>query len=253
MDEAEPMAACASENGYGLELTGFTSPGLWNDENGVREVLSAYQGMLKGFTGFLSLHGPFIDVFLHSSEAPVRRFAERTVRRSIEIGLTLGVQRFVFHIGLNPLVPVPEYAGMVVEAHARFWSEILREFPDVLVCLENSWEPGPETQMEIIRQCGHERLVPCLDVSHVFVYSRQPLGLWVEAFGSKPVHLHLNDTSGSIDDHRPIGQGIIKWEEAVPLIVSSNINQKFVLELNRFEDHLASLEALKNKGLLAGG
>lgn len=208
--------------------------------------------MLSGFHGYLSLHGPFIDVFLHSSEEPVKRFAQTLVRRTTEMGLELGVKRFVFHIGMNPLVPVPEYSKIVCDQQAEFWAKHLDHFSEAVVCLENSWEPNPELQIDIIKQCGSDRLLTCIDVAHVFTYSKIPLKTWVKTLGSKMVHVHLNDTNPNQDEHLPIGRGVIPWTNAVSELNRGPAGKRFVLENYQLDHQQESLKFLKQHGFLTG-
>ena len=101
----------------------------------------------------------------------------------------------------------------VVSGHSAFWPEVLERFPDITVCLENTYEPHPALFRQIMKKVNHPRLRVCLDVAHANVFSEDRPERWFRQLGPWIEHMHWNDNRGDRDNHLAIGDGTVRWSE----------------------------------------
>ena len=80
------------------------------------------------------------------------------------------------------------------------------------LALENTFEPGPEPLLAVMRALDVEPGVGiCLDLGHVYGFSRTSLQDWWQAVSPYIIELHMHDNDGLDDRHWPVGWGKVDW------------------------------------------
>jgi sugar phosphate isomerase/epimerase len=232
---------------FAIEIVHFTRPDLWNEHSQRRQCVSLLDRELRSVPLSRSLHGPFQDIVPHAQDRDVRQIAKDRVRETIEIGMRLGTNRFVFHTGINTVVTDPRYYDDAVDRQTKFWSELVEEFPDVLICLENMWEPSPSLHRRIIDGISSPQVKVCLDTGHVNVYSKTSLRQWVEELSPHLIHFHLHDNNGDVDTHLPAGKGTVRWAELFGPDQSFLEDAVFILELDTLAKQESSIEFMADR------
>ena len=92
------------------------------------------------------------------------------------------------------------------------------------------------------------RIGVCLDLGHAN-YSQVGIAGWFEELGEKIGYLHLSDNMGTYDDHLPLGQGSIDWDEADRLWRGLKRDTPLTLEVGNLDNVMKSVDFLKEKGL----
>ena len=243
----------AKEHRYNLEFTTFIYPDFL-DVNG-REILIDFQQKLHEFKGAISVHGacgnPVIDV-IHSEDKKVREVAKQRIFQSLEIVRELKAKSVVFHGNFNPLMQSDErYKLNWIERNAIFWSEVLEKYPSTVV-LENVFEPTPEMFRTLLDEVNSSRLKICLDMGHINVWSKVPVGEWIAVLGEDIRCMHIHDNKGDTDSHLVSGKGTINWQEFSDLIAKYQIDPDIVFEVKTLETMIQSLKYFREENVFWG-
>ncbi|MCS7251635.1 MAG: sugar phosphate isomerase/epimerase family protein [Anaerolineae bacterium] len=221
----------AEAHGLGLELQEFAQPEILDGE--WRSLLRRYRRILVGFSGPISLHGPFVDLFSGSVDPRIAAVAMERYRQSLEIAAELGAWLVNFHLNYNPLVDEPTYRPRWLERQMAFWAELALEAQEagLRIALENMWEPDPFLQVEVIQRVNHFCIGACLDIGHAYLYSRVPLQAWISVLEPVLIYAHIHNTTGVQDRHLPLTQGVIPIEPVLDRLVRCLNRPMLILEM----------------------
>ncbi len=217
----------AKEHRYNLEISTFCSP-RFLDANW-QEILKDYQQKLHGFKGAISAHGAYVDLVIGSEDKKVREVTKQRIFQSLEIARELKAKHVVFHGNFNPLWMGEGYERNWIERNAGFWSEVLEKYPST-VLLENVHDPAPEMLRTLLDEVNSSRLKICLDVGHINVWSKVPVGEWIAVLGEDIRSIHIHDNKGDVDSHLAPGMGNINWQEFSDLIAKYQVDPDIVFE-----------------------
>lgn len=235
----------ASEHGLGFEVVDFAFPDVLDSD--VAAVLDRYRSFV-GQEPLVSAHGPFLDLYLNSPDAAIRRVAAERIGQALTVADELGLQFVVFHTNWLPMVRWPAYSERWVEFHVRFWAEVLDEH-HTTVLLENMWDASPEPLARVLGGVGSPRLKACLDTGHHLLFSHEPLERWFRVLGSNIAYLHLTDNMGDVDSELALGTGVVDWPELTTLVDRYCDQPYAVIETAGLERIRASLSFLQKEGI----
>jgi sugar phosphate isomerase/epimerase len=235
----------AEAHGLGLELQEFALPEVLDGE--WRDLLRRYRQALSGFTGPISLHGPFVDLFSGSVDPRIAAVTMERYRHSLAIAAESGAWLVNFHLNYNPLVDEPSYRPRWLERQVAFWTELAFEAQEagIRIALENMWEPDPFLQVEVIQQVNHFGVGACLDIGHAYLYSRVPIQAWINVLEPVLIYAHLHNTSGSQDRHLPLTQGVIPVEPVLSRLARCLNRPMLILEMPGLAEIRESLPLLQ--------
>jgi sugar phosphate isomerase/epimerase len=232
----------AKRGGHNLEIACFADPDVL--DGNWREVMEDHRRKLLHFEGTISLHGPFLGLYIHSRDSRIRQVARDRIFQGMEIARGLGGKYIVFHGSFIPLIRQESYKRNWVAQNADFWSEVLGKY-DLTVLLENVWEPNPELFREVLDRVNSPRLKICFDTGHAHIFSKVPFEEWFAVLGDDLVYMHINDNQGDVDNELVPGEGDIDWVELSGLIERYQIAPNMVFEVGTLEKTAASLEYFK--------
>ena len=238
-DEWEILAAEENLNYEALDFS--TQPALI--ESGLFEEYMEWYGACKRTT---SLHGFFIDVNPGSGDPDFRELSQNRCVKSCETAAALGAKNVVFHSSCFPFL-----RGVYLEVWAKRCSDLYEELADkydINIFIENSPDIDADPIKELMKRISDKRVGVCLDIGHAN-YSHIPVRQWFEELGDRIVYLHLSDNMGTYDDHLPIGDGTVDWEEVDGLWRSLKRDTFITLETNGIRATADSIGYLKNRGL----
>ncbi len=175
-----------------------------------------------------SLHGVFIDVNPASGDPLFRELSEKRCVQSMETAKAVGAVNVVFHSSCFPFLR-GGYLENWADLCADFYQRLADSF-DMKIFIENSFDIDPEPIKQLMKRISDPRIGVCLDIGHVN-YSRISLKQWFEELGEWTGYLHLSDNGGTYDDHLPLGQGTVDWEEADALWRSLDRDTVITLEV----------------------
>ncbi|MGA2384939.1 MAG: sugar phosphate isomerase/epimerase family protein [Candidatus Bathyarchaeia archaeon] len=232
----------AEENKFNLEIATFAYANVYDAD--WNKILREHQERLLAFKGKLSFHGVFQDVLVNSSDKKIAEISKERIFDSLEVARKLNVTQVVFHGNFNPLVKDNYFRKNWVERNAVFWREALEKYAGTIL-LENTWEPTYEMFKELLDEVSSPRLMVCLDIGHLNVYSKVPFREWVENLGEKISYVHISDNLGEKDQHLEVGQGKIDWREFTAVVEECQISPEIVLEQVTLEKTKQSLSYLE--------
>ena len=247
-EDLEASAGFSRSEGIGLEVTDFAFPEVLDGDLEARTARVA--GAVEAIRPLVS-HGPFYDLVVTSPDPAIVEVARRRHRAALEATARIGAGYYVAHTSFTPVIRNPFYRDNWQQRMLDFWLPFADEAGrhGIIICLENIWEPGPETQAGLIAAGGHPHLKASFDNGHTLVFSERKSGEWVKVLGDAMAHCHLHDNSGEVDEHRPVGEGIEDWPQLMAALCEYAPDAVLVAESGDLADNRSSLETIM--GLLS--
>lgn len=195
----------------------------------------------------VTVHAPFFDLNPGAIEPYVFEATAIRFRQTMATASRLGAQTIVFHPGYEYW----KYGGMDelwIDASLQFWPPIieLAEEYQIDLALENIFETHPGTLVELLERIDSPRLGHCFDVGHWRLFSDTSLADWFAALGNRINHLHLHDNTGAGDEHRPVGEGDINFDDLFSLVKQLPQRPTMTLEAHTLEEMERSLISIRN-------
>ncbi len=162
-----------------------------------------------------SIHAPYIDMYLGARDAFVVDAVRKRYVFFKDIVEILSPRSVVVHAGYDPY----RFDGKEDEwftPFSRMMEFVLDLFP-ARVLVENTFEWDPGTFLRVLDEFG-KSLGICLDIAHLFLYSRDPVETWIDALWNHIEEFHLSDNRGIVDDHLPIGMGSLEFSKVERIV-----------------------------------
>ena len=250
--EMELSLALIREYDGAFEYNDFWSPQVLEDEKAQEEIMEEYAKYRTDFSKD-TMHGAFLDVNVCSTDPLIREASVLRVRQSMEIAKRMGLRGVVFHTGLLAGFRVPDYFEQWKRNSAEFFKELLEEYPQQEIFMENMFDESPEPLAglaELMKDT--ERFGICLDYAHGAV-TDCPQSTWVKTLAPYIRHMHINDNDLNIDLHQPVGEGQIDWMKFHSLLKEHAVDSTVLVEVKGYEAQKKSLEYLKQHGIFPLG
>lgn len=243
VDKLSEYKAIAERYSVGFEINDFFDPKVLDDEKEQNCLIQQYldAGMPEGST----MHGAFLDVVVFSSDDKIAEISKIRMHQSMEIARSLGVQSVIFHTNGNPMLSGEVYDNNVIVKTTEYLEELLQEYPDVNIYLENMFDATPKILVRISeRLCKYMNYGVCLDYAHASI-SDLPMSDWVEALAPYLRHIHINDNDLKKDMHMPVGSGSINWNQFAKYYRTHFDQCSILVETTEPEEQIQSLNYLK--------
>lgn len=207
----ESMQLC-NDYEVAFEYNDFFSLQMLEDEDATWEKLCFYRALHRDTRSDI-LRGAFLDVAVHSEDAQMRAASEQRARKTMEIGATLGVRAVIFYTNCIPNLGQEAYQQHWLQSNESFWRQILHEYPEQEVLLENMFDQTPNLLATLAeRLAGEERFGVCFDYAHAMTLGS---ACAAAARGDRLLpyikHVHISDNDLQNDLHLPVGTGQIDW------------------------------------------
>lgn len=238
----------AKEYNVGFEYNEFYDPVILEDEKKTAEVIADYKK--EELPLYTTIHGAFLDVIPFSADKKVREVADLRINQSIDIARRIGAKAVVFHTNYNPYLNALNYVDTWVINNMMYWSQKLRENPDMNIYLENMFERSPDILEELSEGlCQYENYGVCLDCSHAYISELNPRG-WAKRLGPYIKHIHINDNDGRRDLHLAWGDGVMCRDRFYEDYERYMPNATVLVETSALENTVKSLELLREEGFI---
>ena len=209
---------------------------ILKSKDAIKDLLHSYHlGLIAHLPTFISIADLYESIRKASIEENIK---------ALEVGVELGVKKFVLHPGII------HGLGKQVKAQANKYADkslmaILTRARElqVTVCIENMF---PETHgptevhdFENIFLKYHE-LKLTLDIAHAHIgTSRNRSSGFIERYPDKLSHIHISDNYGREDNHLPIGAGMIYFGRIFKELKMIGYDDTMTLEVfSRDRDYL---------------
>lgn len=213
VEQLAEYKAISEQYGVSFELNDFFDADVLDDTHKQDAIIHQYEavGIPEGST----MHGAFFDVVVFSTDAKIREISQLRMKQSMDIARRLGLRGVVFHTNCNPMLDSEAYDNNVVSMTASYLEELLQEYTEIDIYLENMFDASPKILREI-SQClaKYSNYGVCLDYAHASI-SNTPMQDWVEELAPYLKHIHINDNDLKSDLHLPLGAGQINWNQFV--------------------------------------
>lgn len=198
----------------------------------------------------ITLHAPFIDMSPGASDplmrqATLMRFAQTSV-----LAGRLGAEAIVVHPGYDEKRYWKDTDGFVARA-VEMWTRLLELTKEsgCLIALENIFEKKPELLRRVVDEVGSPRFGICFDAGHFNMFSKAPLGEWMDSLGGKIVQLHLHNNYGEHDDHNGMSSGTFDFTQLFAKLDRIGVNPILVMEPHQEDGIDDSLKVLESLGV----
>jgi hypothetical protein len=143
-----------------LELQDFIMP----DNLDNSEIIDEYLGMLSGFNGEITLHGPYLNLAPTSIDNKVKEVAELRYLQAVEAANKFGADQLVIHSFYDTTTGYSKYDGLWLEGNALFWDAFLPKVKGsgVTILLENVHDRIPDTFAKLQELLDSSQISTCV-------------------------------------------------------------------------------------------
>lgn len=209
--EAPKWAKIAKSMDAAFEYNEFFMPDVLDDCYKYRAAIDAYKSLGRDCSND-TLHGAFFDITVNSTDPKIKAVSDMRVHQSMDAAKELGCKGVVFHTNYIVGFKSKSYRRSWVNESAKYFRNLMHEYPDMDVYIENMFDDTPELIRELAELLKDEpHFGICFDLSHAYLWEL-PLEKWIEELGPFIKHLHLNDNMHDEDSHLAIGEGTLPWE-----------------------------------------
>jgi sugar phosphate isomerase/epimerase len=196
----------------------------------------------------ITLHAPFMDLSVGSSDPEVRKLTRRRLQQTLDLVPLFNPLAVVCHPGYDKKrygYDREEWVRLSLET----WSWLSDELQALgsRLMLENVYEHHPRDIRMLMENLDKESVGFCLDTGHVAAFSRTDLKIWIAEMSSFIRQVHWHDNNGITDDHMGLGKGSIDFQPLVDYLKSQKKHPPIItLEPHTEKDLWDSLEFLEN-------
>lgn len=196
----------------------------------------------------VTVHAPFWDLSLGSSDAEIRKLSVMRIITSLNAAKTLGAQNVVFHSGYTNTAFLPRGKNEWIKNMIDSIGGILEysESFGLSISLENTYEPDPEVLLSAV-SAFPKKLKLCFDVGHYKAFGKASLEEWIDSAAPYLKEIHLHSNFGGSDAHLALDDGNIDFERCFERLVSKKAKPIITIE-NKNDAYLArSVKLLKSE------
>ncbi|MDO4545207.1 MAG: TIM barrel protein, partial [Bacillota bacterium] len=190
-----------------FEYNDFLLPKILDDEEEKERRVKLYRGLDRDRNED-TLHGPFLDITVHSRDPLIRKVSDKRIRQACDIAQRLEVKAMILHTNLIPNFYDDVYRSGWLESNAEYFTRLLSGYPELCIYMENMFDEEPDSLVALAEMMDDPRFGICLDIAHCHI-SRTSIEAWHEACKPYIRHYHLNDNHGHKDEHLSLGEGTI--------------------------------------------
>jgi sugar phosphate isomerase/epimerase len=186
-------------------------------QNTSEESLKKIATQLREYPLGYSVHPPMYDVNLASGNESIRQNSLREYQRALTFARELRASHIVVDPGVVHL-PVFNKSEAIERARKSILELLLHaERYSVVLGIENIGHQGKELfsqeeYKEFVSSFDHTLIQCVIDTGHAHLNRWNLAQLFQEVVG-RVVAVHVNDNTGRLDNHLPIGEGTINWAE----------------------------------------
>lgn len=223
-----------------------------------RDRAARARRVLDGWTGRLSIHGPFWGFKIDSEDPEIRAVVTKRLLQGLDAAEAVGATQMVIHSPYttwdhnNMDANKNGRASIVEQTHLTLAPVVKRaeEIGCVLV-VENIEDKDPMDRVHLVRSFDSDAIRVSLDVGHALYAHRStgapPVDYYVRAAGSLLTHVHVQDADGHADRHWLPGEGSMLWPAFFKAIADWCEDPRLLIEvkdkanLKKGADHLVGL------------
>ena len=232
-----------------FEYNEFFIPNVLEDETAVKRIMKQYMDLGRDLRED-TLHGVFLDICVNSTDPMIFKASDFRVRQSMDIARKMGLKAVVFHTNYIVNFRLQTYVDTWLEKNEEYWRQILREYPEQKIYMENMFDDSPAMLKELAgRMQDEKRFAICLDIAHGLI-SGAPLEQWLTGLRDRRIaHLLINDNDGITDLHQPVGSGKMDWKLFSDWCESLEKKPSILIEVRGDADLVTSVENMEKQNI----
>lgn len=244
IDQLDEFYQYSVQYGIAFEYNEFFIPQILLDEEKRSEIIRIYKSLNRDRTND-TLHGAFLDIAINSEDPEIFAISKKRVYQCMDIARELGVKAVIFHTNYITNFKLRSYCKCWVERNEAFWKQTLKDYPDLMIYIENMFDEAPDMLCELAERLkDEERFGVCLDFAHAFV-SGTPIDIWVDRLKPYIKHIHVNDNDGTEDSHCVIGKGKFPWHQFRDWFETLEKKASVLIEVRSCEDFKESFKFMQ--------
>jgi sugar phosphate isomerase/epimerase len=221
-------------------LDGITLDHVTSGE--LREVSEVFHA--NGRT--ITVHGPYMDLSPGGADEKVRLATVDRYRQTFEAAKELRPRAVVLHGGYDER----RFDGDVslwLGQSLKTWPEFIKEAErlNTVIAVENIFDDGPAPLKALVESLSSPNFRICLDAGHLKLFSEASMEEWFSEIGGFIAEVHIHDNRGKIDDHLPLGDGIIDFQLFFRLLKNHTRDPIYTIELHGEEVLWRGVKALR--------
>ncbi len=229
--------------GISFEYNDFMLPKVLEDSAEKKRRIQKYLELKRDRSND-TLHGPFLDIAVHSQDPQIRRVSDYRIRQVCDIAERLEAKAVILHTNLIPNFYEPNYRKGWVNQNEEYLRKLLKDYPSLEIYMENMFDEEPDCLVTLAERMQDERFGICLDIAHAHI-SKTDIDTWLKQCEPYVAEYHINDNDGRIDSHLPVGDGQIPWNKVLSKL---NVDVTTLVEVSDLEKFKRSMDYL-NGGL----
>lgn len=239
----------AKDEGIHFEYNDFHVPKELDNKALIEERINVYQNA-KDIPSGCTLHGSFMDVTIFSTDDVIREHSEYRIRESLEIAKKLSAKAIIIHTNFVPNYEDNIYENGWITMNASFIKEVLREYPDISIYMENMFDMSPYRLGVLAKELKEEeRFGICLDYAHASVFGKVDMEEWFATLSPYIKHMHINDNDLTHDSHQALGTGSIDYKRFFELYEKYTKDATVLIEVRGMDKIKTSLDYLNKANI----
>ena len=244
LNQLDKYLELSSKFNLGFEYNEFFIPDILDNEEELNKIINEYKKLNRKND---TLHGVFFDISLDSRDEKIRKISYDRVKKSLEIASKLNCKGVIFHTNYITWMKDDLYKNRWVELNAKAYLELIEEFKDLEIYVENMFDLDPYLLRKLMDKINHPRIGVCLDIAHASI-SNVDIKEWFFVLKPYIKHLHINDNDKVADLHQELGKGKIDYKEAYKYIKELDNNTTILIEISDYDKTVNSINYLKDGG-----
>lgn len=250
VEELDEFYSFSRDYNVAFEYNEFFIPDVLMKEEVKEQIIASYKALDRDRSRD-TLHGAFLDIVVNSVDPEIYAISKKRVYQCMDIARELGIKGVIFHTNYIANFKLESYRSDWVERNEKFWRQVLLDYPELIIYMENMFDDAPDMLCELAKRMkDEERFGVCLDFAHAFV-SGTEIGVWVDKLKPYIKHIHINDNNGTEDSHSAIGKGEFPWHKLKGWMSMMEREPSILIEVRSCEDFKESAKFLKEQVFFA--
>jgi sugar phosphate isomerase/epimerase len=207
-----------------------------------RSLLARVEQSLAASRARPTIHAPFFDLNPGALDPLIREVTFKRLDQSLAVAGQLNAHLMVVHPGVDKW-RYPNLSQAWVALAQDFFPPLIKRAKDFdcKLAIENIYEESPDTLIQLVDSINSDWFGHCFDAGHWHLFGRRPMNEWLNAIGSRLLHLHLHDNHGRADEHLPVGDGTIDFSPLLEHLKTLSSQPSVTLEAHSAEHLKRSL------------
>ena len=216
-------------------------------DNLIMEELATLAGALHAAGLNTTIHAPFIDLNPGAVDSGIRAVSRKRINQVMKAAELLKPRVIVVHPGYDDL-HYGDNKLVWLKNSIEFWQEFVPQARQIgtILAVENIFEKEPSTLKALLEAVDDPCFRHCFDVGHWNMFTKVSMEEWFGELGSYIVESHIHDNHGESDEHLPVGEGVINFEQFFPLLTRYAPDAVWTIEAHNTEHLQRALKNIKN-------